>query len=184
MSNLGHNTTAVEFPTGLEFTDPRDEWPDRFRRVVELFEAKVDWEHFERPRPRYPMEDKPYTLHTETRALPTPDHDKKYTWHVLWNPWPGSEREAWIMDGRPLRPEETVMGADDPDEDLIANDRDLVRIGPGRVAVCIQLTKAAQLHSRAENWILGNDGVEAQFDHVLDQLESEPITDIERWYDD
>lgn len=173
------SSTAVECPTGLEFRTPRDEWPDRFRRVVELFDEKTDWEAFERPRPGYPMEDTPYTLHTETRMPPMPDHESAYTWHVLWNPWPGNERQAWIMDGRPLRPEETVHGADDPDEDLIASENDLVRIGAGEVVVFVALTQVAGLHSRGENWLFGNDAFKPQFDSVLEQLETEPITDIE-----
>lgn len=178
-----HTEPAIKCSTGLEFTDPPDDWPDRFRRVVELFVDKVDGRNFDRPRPGYPREDKPYTLHTETRLPPTPDGDTEYNWHVLWNPWPGNERTAWITDGLPLTNQETVHGADDPEEDLIARDDDLVRIGPGRVAVFVALTKVAGIHSRGENWILGNDGVENQFDDVLDQLEQEPITDIERWYD-
>lgn len=152
---------------------PRAEWPARFRRVVEYFEATEDPESF-KSGGAYPDEADPYVLHARHLAPLHADDEKDRPWNILLNPWPGREREAWIMDGRPVLPSETVHGAADPENDLIANDRDLVRIGPHQVAVCVELTQVAQMHTRAGNWILSDDRVEDQFDTVLDGLEAAP----------
>lgn len=149
---------------------PRDEWPERYRRVVEYFEATEDLASFEGGG-RYPREADPYVLHASERAPLRPDGDSEYTWHVLLNPWSSpADREAFIVDGAPLRHEHTAAGAG-PD-DLVAKDEDIARVHANQLDVYVALTKVAGIHARAENWILGDDAIERQFDNVLDDLEA------------
>lgn len=150
---------------------PRSEWPDRFRRVVELFEATEDLASFESD-DHYPLNDDPYVLHTDYRAPLWPDADTEYSWHILLNPWSSpSKREAFVVDGSPLRPENTAHGAG-PD-DYVASEDDLVDVYANRVVVGVALTKLAEFHSRAGNWIHGDSQIETQFDNVLDALEAD-----------
>ena len=111
-------------------------------------------------------------LHRKVNASIRGDGGDEYNWHILFNPRDSPmEREAWIVDGGPLLPNQTAMGAGP--NDIVANDRDLVRIGSGQVAVCIALTKVAQMHSRRANWLHSDDDITAQFDHVLDLLDAQ-----------
>lgn len=149
---------------------PREEWPDRYRRVVEYFEATEDLAEFESGG-RYPHQADPYVLHTSTRAPLRPDGENDYSWHILLNPWSSpARREAFIVDGSPLRHENTVAGAG-PDN-YVASDDDLVDIHSNRLVVCVALTKVAGIHSRAENWIHCDQAIQRQFDCVLNDLEA------------
>lgn len=149
---------------------PRGEWPDRYRRVVKYFEATEDLHEFERADGGQYLNDDPYVLHTDYRAPLRPDGDREYTWHLLLNPWSSpADREAFVIDGRPLRPKNTAHGAG-PD-DYVASDEDLVKVRAGCLEVCVALTKVAGIHSRGENWIHCDEEIEAQFDRVLDDLE-------------
>ena len=162
---------AAELPFGG--TRPRDEWIDPYRRVVEFFERAEATETFERRRPRYPMYDHPYVLEHTIKLPAHEDDDRDRSWHILFNPWSGTKRMCWIMDGRPVLPSETVHGADDPEEDLIANERDLADVYPGRVVVTVALTEVADIHATEAVWIPTDDRIEAQFDRVLDALDPE-----------
>jgi hypothetical protein len=160
----------VELPTGLTYSTPRTEWPQEFRAVVEHFEAARDWESFEYI-DSYRHDD-PHVLEETVRAPVKPDADKEYSWHVLYNPWPNTGmRTCWIMDGRRLRHDETVAGAEN--DDLIAKDRDLTEIGSGRVTVCAALTKVVGIHSRGINWLIRDEDVREQCCAVIDRLGTE-----------
>ncbi|AEH39469.1 hypothetical protein [Halopiger xanaduensis] len=153
----------------IDTRTPREEWPDRYRRVVEYFEATEDVDSFESGG-RYPDDAEPYVLHTKHRAPMHEDDDRDRPWNILLNPWSSpSSRTAWITDGQPLRHEETAVGA--PEDGIVANDRDLEEVHSHRLVVCVALTKVASMHSRGETWIHGDERIEAQFDRVLDALE-------------
>jgi hypothetical protein len=150
---------------------PREEWVERFRRVVEYFEATEDLESFESGHP-YPIEADPYVLHASHKAPLRPGAETEHNWYILLNPWSSpASRTAWITDGRPLLPKETAHGA--PEGGIVANDRDLEEVHAHRVVVCVALTKVAGMHSRHETWIHCDEEIEAQFDNVLDALEEE-----------
>lgn len=170
-----NTTTEREIPeeSELPFCDvrERDGWIDTYRRVVEFFEQAEAGNVFEKRRPRYPMYDEPYVLEHTVRMPAHADDEKDRPWHILFNPWSGGERTCWIMDGQPVLPSQTVHGADDPEEDVIANDRDLVDVYPGRVVVTIALTKVAGIHAGEATWIPSDDRIEAQIDRVLDALD-------------
>jgi hypothetical protein len=155
---------------------PREEWRERYRRVVEYFEATEDLHEFESGG-RYPDEADPYVLHADCRAPLRPDSEREYTWHLLLNPWLSPAlREAFIVDGSPLTPEHTAHGAG-PDDDVASAD-ELVDVHAGRLVVCVALTKVAGIHARGETWIHCDPEIEAQFDTVLDELEA-PISEEE-----
>lgn len=134
---------------------PREEWPDRFRTVVELFEAS------EKSRPERGA------YHAEARAPLRPGGENEYTWHVLFAP--ERVRNVWKVDGQPLRTVETVHGNDGSAP--IATDDDITDIEYGRVEIYAALTCLAGIHSRSENWLHGDDAIEEQFDAILDELE-------------
>lgn len=162
---------AVEIPTGKTWRRPREEWVETYRRIVAFFEARTDYDDFE-DGGAYPVEDDPYVLHATHRAPAHADDEKDRPWHVLWNPWPGPgrAREAWIVDGRPLRQSETAIG----ESDITAKDRDIVEVFPGRVVICLALTQVAGIHAGEATWILSDERIERQFvDEVLPALEAE-----------
>lgn len=143
---------------------PREEWPDAYRRVVEHFEENRDLESFEAGG-SYPSEYDPYVLHEEVKAPLRPDADKEYSWYVLLNPWGGSKREAWIIDGEPLRASETAHGASDGD--IVATDRDITDVFSRRVVVCVALEKVAEFHSRGSTWLHSDDAIHQQFEETV-----------------
>lgn len=153
---------------------PRPEWPSDFSRVIEAFETREDFTTFESGG-RYPQEYTPFVLHGEVKAPLRESDDREYSWYVLVNPWPGTDRTAWIVDGEPLLHEETVHGAENPDTDLIASDDDLIDVFPFRVVVCVALTKVASFHSRRADWFVDDAQIKQQFrDVVLPELKEIP----------
>ncbi|WP_440767466.1 hypothetical protein [Natronorubrum sp. DTA7] len=149
----------------------REDWNDRYQRIVELFEATEDKSEFDGGH-RIPSDDEPYVLHTRHEAPLRPDADDEHKWTIMLNPWPSpSQRTAWVVDGEPLLPKETAHGASEGG--IAANDRDLEDVHSGRAVVCVSLTKVAGIHSRGETWIHCDEEIEVQFDNVLDELENE-----------
>lgn len=151
---------------------PRDEWPEIYRRVVEFFEDAYSPSDIKRPRPRYPSEDEPYVMHAEARLPLREGGDSEYTWNILLNPYEGSERECWKIDGQPLKHEETAMGVEDRETDIVASGKDIIDVPSGRVYVCAALTEIWAGHSGHGAWIKSvDDDIRDQLDTVLDQLE-------------
>lgn len=157
--------------TNLELggTTPKSEWVNRYRKIVEYFEATENIESFESGG-QYPDTSNPYVLHEQHDAPLKPGAEKEYTWTIILNPWPGRERTTWITDGEPLLPEETTHGAPDTENTVIATDRDLVEVHPYRAVVCVSLTKVAELHTRGQTWIHADDKIKHQFDSVLQAI--------------
>lgn len=169
MSDVTGEHDGEEFRLVLSEKTPRDEWPGRYRKVAEHFEETRDLSSFESGG-RYPDEADPYVLHERVEAPLRPGAEKNHKWSILLNPWSGGPRTAWIVDGRPLLPEETAHGA--PEGGIVANDRDLVEVHAHRVVVCVALTKVAEMHTRGQTWIHGDEDIEKQFDNVLAELQS------------
>ena len=138
-----------------ETRTPRDEWPDHFRTVVEMFEES-DVEPPDRG-----------AYHAQTRAPLRRDSENEYTWHVLFQP--DHAREVWKIDGQPLKHEETAAGNDG--DSIMAQDGDITNIERGRVEVYAALTYLGEMHSRRESWHYDDDRIEEQFDSITGDFE-------------
>lgn len=160
----------------------RSQWPAHFRRVVEYFESVSNSDEWDAG-DRYRDTGDPYVLHAKVRAPAHPEDDKERPWNILFNPYVSpADRDAWVMDGRPLLPSQTAHGApDDVDDPLIAADRDIEAVEAGRVVICLALTRVAGIHSRGGTWVLSDDRIETQFDTVLDMLDESHFTDHSRF---